>query len=98
MTHKTFYQKFEDNISHMRDYVRKIDDLENLLGADIWEGLIGNLFDDLYQLNLAPYTDLVEEDRRDEAIEALSELIYDFDVSDESFRAFAEEFLKGYLD
>lgn len=98
MTYSKLYDEFVDDVSHMRDYVRKINDLEDILGADLWEGLVGNLFDDLYELNLAPYTALVEEDRKDEAVEALSNLVYEFDVSDESFLAFAEEFLEGYLD
>ena len=89
------YEEFEEDIFHMREYATKIRDAEEAFGVSLWEGLVGNLFDELFEIKLMPYMTLVNEDLLDEAIENLYDLIFDIeDPSEDACISYCETYLK----
>lgn len=100
MTYSDLYEQFIDDITHMREYSNKIRDLEDILGADLWEGFIGNLFDELFEIKIMPYAALVkDEDLKDSAIETLYELVFGpSSPCDEDYLSYAETYLQEYLN
>ena len=96
-----FYNEFVSEMQQMQKYAIKINDLEDALETDIWEGFIGNLFDDLFQRTLMPYLALIkDEDWRDQAIERLYSIIFDDPNPwfENSCKEFAATYLKEYLN
>lgn len=100
MTYSNLYEQFVDDVTHMREYSNKIRDLEDILGANLWEGLIGNLFDELFEIKIMPYVTLIkDEDLKDSAIETLYTLTFDPSTpSDEDYLSYAETYLQEYLN
>ena len=98
---KSFYDEFIEDMRNIHNYSSKINALENALGTDIWEGFIGDLFDDLFHRTLMPYLTLIRnEDQQDQATEKLYSIIFDEPNSwlDISCKEFAETYLKEYLN
>lgn len=89
------YEEFEEDIFHMREYATNIRNAEEAFGASLWEGLVGNLFDELFEIKLMPYVTLVNEDLRDEAIENLYDLVFEIeDPSEDAYISYCETYLK----
>lgn len=89
------YEEFEEDIFHMREYATKIRDAEEAFGVSLWEGLVGNLFDELFEIKLMPYVTLVNEDLRDEATENLYDLVFEIeDPSEDDCIFYCETYLK----
>ncbi len=89
------YEEFEEDIFHMREYTTKIRDAEEAFGVSLWEGLVGNLYDELFEIKRMPYVTLVNEDRRDEAIENLYDLVFEIeDPSEDACISYCETYLK----
>lgn len=98
---KSFYDEFIEDMRNIKNYSSQINALENALGTDIWEGFIGNLFDDLFQRTLMPYLALIrDEDWRDQATEKLYSIIFDDPNTwfENSCKEFATTYLKEYLN
>lgn len=97
----TFFEEFNKDMRHMKDYVNQINKLAEALESDVWEGLIGHLFDDLFELQIRPYLVLVDgEENRDKATEWLFRLLYDseeVDIDDNDTKEWFETYL-GHLD
>lgn len=89
-------EEFTDDIFHMREYATKIRYAEDAFGVSLWEGLVGNLFDELFEIKLMPYVTLAEENQRDDAIENLYDLVFEIeDPDDEACISYCETYLKG---
>ena len=89
------YEEFNEDIFHMREYAAKIRNAEEAFGVSLWEGLIGNLFDELFEIKLIPYVTLADEDLRDEAIENLYDLVFEIeDPSDDACISYCETYLQ----
>ena len=96
-----FYDEFVNEMKQMKKYASNIDSLEEAIGSDVWEGFIGDLFDDLLQIKIIPYATLVQdEDTRDRAIESLYTLLFSdpAEYLEEGCKEYASTYLKEYID
>ncbi len=98
---KTFYNHFLKDVKAIKNYVIKISDLEAALGVDIWEGFIGDLFNDLFNFKITPYLILIkEEEEQDQATETLYNIIFSDPIEylEDTCQEFMKTYLKEYLD
>lgn len=99
---ETLYDDFLKDVKDIKNYVIKISNLEAALGTDIWEGFIGDLFNDLFNFKITPYIVLVkgEEDWQDQATETLYNIIFSDPIEylEDACKEFMETYLKEYLD
>lgn len=96
-----FFNEFVAEMKQMHEYASKINDLEDALGSDVWEGFIGDLFNTLLEIKIIPYATLIQdEDLQDQAIEHLYSLLFTDPIEylEEGCEKYASLYLKEYID
>ena len=90
---------FHKDIFHMKEYVEKITAIEKALDVDLWEGLVGQMMDELFEFRILPYTHFADlsDEEHERAVEWLWSLVlFEKDSDLDDINRFADKYLKEY--